>query len=79
MASVRDTASAGLYARSAQAEDIYARLTPLDSKVTGHEASSDLRLTVSGDTVMIALDARGPTPFRIWWRITPTSPPARAA
>ena len=54
---------AGLFAQPAHADQTYiATLSPLNSKVAGHHAEGDLRLTVSGDTVMIDLDAQGLPP-----------------
>lgn len=53
----------GFYVQSAHAEETYvAKLTPLNSRVAGHHAVGDLRLTVSGDTVTIDLEARGLPP-----------------
>lgn len=55
--------STGSFARPVHADQTYiARLSPLNSKVTGHHAEGDLRVTVSGDTVTIELDARGLSP-----------------
>jgi hypothetical protein len=55
--------SAGSFAQPAYLGQTYtARLAPLNSKVAGHHAEGDLRVTVSGDTVTIELDARGLPP-----------------
>ncbi|HET9750813.1 MAG TPA: hypothetical protein VFS06_16055 [Casimicrobiaceae bacterium] len=54
---------AGLFAQPAHADQTYiATLSPLNSKVAGRHAEGDLRLTVSGDTVTIDLDARDVPP-----------------
>jgi hypothetical protein len=61
---------AGLFAQPAYADQepahadqtYIARLSPLNSKVAGHHAEGDLRLTISGDTIAIELDARGLPP-----------------
>lgn len=48
-----------MHAQPAHAEQTYtAQLSPLNSKVTGRHAEGDLRLTVSGDSVTIELNAR---------------------
>lgn len=58
----------GLLAQPALAEQTHAeqtyiaRLSPLNSKVTGHHAAGELRLTVSGDTLTMELDAQGLPP-----------------
>jgi hypothetical protein len=51
---------AGVSAQPAHAEKIYvAKLTPLNSRVSGREPRGDLRVAVAGDTLVIALDAQG--------------------
>lgn len=62
-------APAGAQTTAGNGHQVYtAKLSPMNTKVTGHKATAEARFTVNGDTLTISIKAQGVAPSMIHWQ-----------
>jgi hypothetical protein len=60
---------AGARTTAGNGHQVYtARLSPMNTEVTGHKATAEAKLTVNGDTLTISIKAQGVPPGVVHWQ-----------